>query len=99
MIDGNYNIQVNTLLGVKEGNAFITTRGDDIACTISFDGNEFIRADGKLEENVGKFNGEIESIVGKITYDMDCTILENKLEANINTNKGKFTATGEKEET
>ncbi len=99
MIDGNYDISVDTLIGKKKGNAFFTRTGiDDVACTISFDGNEFLRVDGKMDGNVGKFNGEIESIVGKIAYDMECEILENKLEAAIKTNKGEFKAIGEKKE-
>ena len=97
MIDGIYDIYLDTIIGKKSGIAKFKNNNGEVTCILNFDGKDFITLNGKYEEEyICKFEGSAETIVGKVDYKVECKVIDEVLTANISTNKGNLSVTGKK---
>lgn len=97
MIDGIYDIYLDTIIGKKKGIATFKSSGQQVTCILNFDGKDFLTLTGKYEkDNLCKFEGNADTIVGKVEYKVECTFAHDNLVAKIDTNKGNLKLTGNK---
>lgn len=97
MIDGIYDIYLDTIIGKKSGIAKFKNDNGEVTCILNFDGKDFITLIGNYEEEcICKFEGSTETIVGKVEYKVECKVIGDTLTAKISTNKGNLNVTGKK---
>ncbi len=95
MLDGTYDLLLNTPLGEKQGVAVLKTSGSDLMATVKI---------GKLPKQKGKgtFNGNAFTASGSISvpflgrheYTIEGKVVDTLLEATCKTSKGPIAITG-----
>ena len=97
MIDGTYNIEVDTPFGRKQGTVAIRTEGDVAIADIDAPvvGKQHVegRAEGDRFTSEGEFKIKL---VGKVTYSLQGEVVGDDLNISIDSSKGSFQLAGKR---
>ena len=95
MIDGTYKIEVNLLLGKKEGKIVLRTEGDAVFADIDAPLVGEAKVEGTAEGDTftAEGSGKIK-LVGKVDYTIKGKVKGDILHLNIHSTKGDFSLEG-----
>ena len=94
MIDGNYNVTMQTPMGKKNGELTLQTTGNVLTGKMVILGKNTELTPGKVNGKSFQFNGELHTAVGRMAYTCNGTVTESGLTAMVETRKGKFLLNG-----
>ena len=95
MIDGTYNIALDTPLGHKSGTVTIRTAGETAVADIDAPMIGKQRIEGRVDGDAFSAQGSLKiMLVGKVDYTLKGTVIDDYLRVDIQTNKGAFTLEG-----
>ena len=97
MIDGMYNIEVDTLLGRRPGTVEMRTEGDTVFVDIDAPviGEQHVEA--KTEGDSFTAEGSFRVfLLGEITYTLHCEVKGDDLNIHIDSSKGVFELIGKR---
>lgn len=96
MLDGKYNLKMNTQMGAISGNLSLKTEGNALKGTLETMGMKNDFSGGTVEGNKCNFSGEFKTMIGNITYDITGVLEGEKLNIYANTNNGEISIVKEK---
>ena len=97
MIDGTYRIEIELLLGRKQGLVTLRTEGDVVIAEIEIPIIGKIQGEGQLEGDTFTTEGSIKlKLLGEIDYKVKGEVIGDKLLLDIESNKGNFLLEGER---
>ena len=97
MIDGKYNVEMDTPLGHKKGTVEMTTEGDTVYADIHAPIIGKKRATGHVEGDTFTAEGTFKvPLVGKITYSLRGEVVGDDMRISIDSSKGQFEIAGKR---
>lgn len=94
MLDGTYQISVNTPLGPLKGNVILITNGNSVQGTFEVMGMKSNFNGFKIANDKCKFSSSLNTPMGNLNYNAVCTVLGNTLKLDIATSQGNINITG-----
>ena len=95
MIDGKYNINIDTPFGRKPGTVALRTEGEKVIANIDAPVVGKLQTEGRLEGDGFAAEGTFKlKLVGNVTYSLHGTVVDDNLKISINSSKGKFELAG-----
>ena len=95
MIDGTYNIEVDTPFGRKSGKVVLRSEGDTAIGEIDAPIVGKQHVEGRLEGDTFSTEGEFKiKLVGKVNYSLKGEVVGDDLRISIDSNKGSFELKG-----
>ena len=96
MLDGTYNVALNTPMGPINGNITLITNGNNVQGIIETMGMRSSFNGNKISNDKCRFDGAVNSPFGKINYNATCSVFENNLELDANTGQGTIKIVGKR---
>lgn len=96
MLDGKYNVSLNTPLGNINGSITLISNGNNVQGIIETMGMKNNFNGTKISNNVCKFTGSLNTPIGNITYNAMCSVFNNILTLEATTPQGNFQIKGNK---
>lgn len=94
MLDGSYDIQMRTLLGIRRGCLTLHTDGDYIQGTLEILGSQNMIATGTVAGDSFHFFGNMKTAFGIVPYEAQGRLQKDALTILAQTSKGDFEITG-----
>lgn len=94
MLEGKYKVSLNTPIGPINGVISLLTNGNSVQGIIETMGMKSSFYGSKIANEKCKFNGNLNSPFGQITYDAICTVNNNSLVLEASTSQGKIKISG-----
>ena len=95
MIDGTYDLLINTPIGDKRGTATLKTEGDALHVDVKVKGFPRQRGTGTVNGAAFAAEGGVKiPLKGKIDYQISGTVIDDLLDAECKTSKGKLHIAG-----
>ena len=94
MLEGKYLLKMETPIGEIKGNLQLYWQRNELCGILEVMGNKNYLSGGKAEENKCAFTGDLNTPVGKITYQVLGILNGEKLDIYVETNKGRFKIDG-----
>lgn len=96
MIDGKYEVNIDSPMGRIKGIIGLITNGENLSGYIEAMGSKNVFEGGKIVGNTCTFVGEIKTMIGSINYTVTGKVIGDILDITANTNKGNFNIKGKK---
>ena len=96
MLDGKYNVSLNTPLGAINGTITLICNGNNVQGIIETMGMKNSFNGSKIYNDKCKFTGSLNTPIGNITYNATCSISNDVLTLEASTPQGNFKITGKK---
>lgn len=94
MVDGSYDIQMRTMLGMKHGRLTISTDGEFVQGILEILGTQNMIATGTVSGSALRFLGDMKTALGSVSYEAQGEIEDNTLTILAQTAVGDFKITG-----
>lgn len=95
MIDGTYELLINTPIGEKKATAVLLTQGEDLHVDVKVSGFPRQRGVGRVSGNAFTAEGEVKiPFVGSFDYQLDGSVKDDLMEAVCHTSKGDLLVAG-----
>lgn len=93
-MDGIYNIEINTPMGMINGKIALKTHGDKVEGNLQIMGMNGNFEGNKKTPNTCEFSGKLNTMLGIIQYQVIGKLIGERLEIQADTNKGKIELIG-----
>lgn len=94
MLDGTYNISLNTPLGGINGKLSLFSNPTSVEGVIEVMEMKNSFKGSKLSDNMCQFSGNLPTPLGNVSYTATCEVRHNTLELNAKTNLGNIKILG-----
>ena len=96
MVDGKYNLKLNTPMGDITGLLELKTTNGVLCGVLDTFGKKNTFTGGKVEDNKCAFSGKFETPLGEITYEILGIVDGDDINIYAETNKGRLKITGKR---
>ena len=96
MLDGTYNISLNTPIGALNGQITLITNGNNVQGIVETMGMKNSFNGSKISNDKCKFSGNLNTPIGNLSYNAICTVQNNILDLEANTAQGNFKISGKR---
>lgn len=96
MLDGTYNISLNTPIGALNGQITLITNGNNVQGIVETMGMKNSFNGSKISNDKCKFSGNLNTPLGNLSYNAICTVQNNILDLEANTAQGNFKISGKR---
>lgn len=97
MINGIYDVVLKMPAGARKGTIELNEQDGVVNGTITIKSKENAFSDGKFLNGHLSIEGDLHTPLGKIKYQLEGTVEDDKLDALIFSSKGKFKVSGTKQ--
>jgi hypothetical protein len=94
MIDGRYNIAMQTPIGAMKGSIVLVTNGESLSGSLEVNGNRYPFSGGVARGENCSFSSDFKTAFGRIRVDIRGTVHEDIFKASGKTQMGMITAVG-----
>ncbi len=96
MLDGKYNVNLNTPIGPIDGTISLNANGNNVQGIIEIMGMKSKFYGVKIANDKCEFNGNLDTPLGKFNYDATCTVFNDNLELTAKTPQGNLKINGKR---
>ena len=97
MIDGTYNVDIDSPIGRKQGTAILRAEGDKLIADIDMPVIKKQHFEGQVEGDKFSADGMIKLfLLGEITYSLRGEVVGDEMRATLDSSKGTFELAGKR---
>ncbi|MDF2631829.1 MAG: hypothetical protein K0Q85_425 [Caproiciproducens sp.] len=94
MVDGKYNIALQTPIGSMRGSITLVTSAEKLSGTLEVNGNRYPFSGGSVHGEKCSFSSDFKTAFGRIRVDINGTVHDDLFKATGKTQMGMITAVG-----